>query len=70
MKRYSLAGVDGNAFSVMGYVEKAMRECRFSEERQAKYREEAMSSDYDHLLMVSMDMLVECNKYMEEGCGQ
>ena len=28
--KYDLVGVDGNAFAVMGYVLKAMKECKMS----------------------------------------
>lgn len=56
-KAYSLIGVDGNAFSVMGYVAKAMRECHKSKEEIDAYYKDAMSGDYNNLLCVSMDML-------------
>jgi hypothetical protein len=59
---YDLIGVDGNAFSIMAYVLKAMREQHFSIEEQAAYKEDAMSSDYNHLLVVSSEIIDECNK--------
>ena len=31
-KHYDLVGIDGNAFNVMGYVRRAMKECGFSKD--------------------------------------
>ena len=45
---------DGNAFSIMGAVSKALKQAGRADEV-AAYREKAMSGDYDHLLMVSME---------------
>lgn len=61
-KPYTLIGVDGNAFSVMGYVTRAMREVGFSQAEIKAYREDAMSADYNHLLCVSADMIDKCNE--------
>ena len=61
MEKYSLVGIDGNAYSVMGYVTKAMKEVGFSKEEQDKYLTDAKSSDYDHLLAVSIGMIDQCN---------
>lgn len=60
-KKYNLVGVDGNAYSVMGYVIGAMRETGFSPEEINAYKEDAMSSDYSHLICVSADMIDKCN---------
>ena len=60
-KKYNLVGVDGNAFAVMGYVRSAMRAEGFSREEIEAYTKDAMSSDYNHLLAVSCDMVDECN---------
>ena len=59
--KYDLVGIDGNAFSVMGYVLKAMRECKISKEEQSDYQSKAMSGDYNNLLCVSMEMIDKCN---------
>lgn len=63
--KYDLVGIDGNAFSVMGYVLKAMKECNMSKEEQSDYQTKAMSGDYDNLLAVSIEMIDKCN----EICG-
>lgn len=60
-ERYSLIGIDGNAFAIMGYVIRAMRETGFSQDEIKAYREDAESDDYNHLLCVSADMIDECN---------
>lgn len=64
--KYDLIGVDGNAFAVMAYVLKAMRECKMSKEEQSDYQTKAMSGDYNHLLAVSIEMIDKCN----EICGE
>lgn len=61
MRQFDLVGVDGNAFSVMGYVAKAMRQCKFSKRDIDSYYKDAMSSNYDHLLAASIDMIDRCN---------
>jgi len=61
MEEYSLVGVDGNAFAVMGYVRRAMRTEGKSIDEQNAYTEDAMSGDYDSLLNKSMEVLDELN---------
>ena len=65
MKKYSLVGVNGNAFAVMGYVTQAMKECGFPKTEQNTYMEKAMSKDYDNLLMVSMEYIEQCNQRLD-----
>jgi len=66
MEKYSLVGIDGNAFSVMGYVVNCMKKEKKSKEQIDEYLKEAKSSDYDNLLCVSMDMVEELNEGTEE----
>lgn len=61
-KEYSLVGIDGNAFSIMAYVSKAMKENRFSKEEVKNYQNEAMSGNYDNLLRVSIKMIDKINE--------
>ena len=61
-KEYSLIGVNGNAFSVMGYVRQAMKETGFTKNEIEAYTKDATSGDYDHLLVVSIDMIDKCNE--------
>lgn len=65
--KYDLVGVDGNAFAVMGYVLRAMKECKMSKEERSDYQTKAMSGDYDHLLVVSIKMIDKCNEIAEES---
>ena len=52
-----LIGQDGNAFSIMGRVRKALIRAGADKEYIDKYLNEATSGDYDHLLSVSMDFV-------------
>ncbi|MGL4677216.1 MAG: hypothetical protein ACRCWI_06075 [Brevinema sp.] len=57
-KRYvkgSFDGVDGNAFMLMGYFQKLAREQGFSKEWIQEVLNEAMSSDYNHLVATLLD---------------
>ena len=60
-RKYNLVGIDGNAFSVMGYVRTAMRESGYTRTEIQEYTNDAMSSDYNHLLCVSVEMIENCN---------
>lgn len=62
MQRFDLVGVDGNAFSIMGYVVNAMRKAKFTQEQIKDYQNEAMSSDYNNLLAVSVQRIDDCNE--------
>lgn len=61
-EKYTLIGVDGNAYAIMGYVVKAMKKEGRSPHDIEKYRTDAILADYDHLLRVSMDMIDDLNK--------
>jgi hypothetical protein len=50
-----LTGGDGNAFAVMGAVQRAMRRHPEAKNDIAEFQKEAMSGDYDHLLMTCME---------------
>lgn len=62
MEKFSLVGVDGNAYCVMGYVANAMKKAGFSQELVIEYRKLAMSGDYNNLLCVSMEWIDKCNE--------
>lgn len=61
MKKFSLVGIDGNVFVIIGYTEKAMRACGYTADEIKAYREKAMSSDYDNALAVSANQVSKCN---------
>jgi hypothetical protein len=65
MKRFTLVGVDGNAFCVMGYVANAMKKAKMTREEISEYQKDAMSSDYNHLLAVSAEMIEIVNETLE-----
>ena len=64
--KYDLVGVDGNAFSVMGYVAKALKR-EGLRDKVDEMRKKAMSGDYNHLLTTCMDYLDMANKAAEEN---
>ena len=49
----ALVGEDGNAFSILGKVNKALKRAGHND-LAAEYMKEAMSGDYDHLLQTTM----------------
>jgi hypothetical protein len=49
-----LTGVDGNAFTIMGVVTKALRRGGVDKPERDAFLAEAMSGDYDHLLQTCM----------------
>lgn len=50
----SLVGQDGNAFAIMGAVEKALRKAQIPQDEISNYLKESMSGDYDNLLRTAM----------------
>lgn len=62
---YSLIGVNGNAFSIVSYVSEAMRKCQKTRKEIEIYQNEALSSTYEYLLSVSMDMIDSLNQNLE-----
>ena len=66
MEKYSLVGVDGNAFYVMAYVIRAMKREKADKAAIEAYEKSAMSGDYDNLLAVSVEAIDKLNeKYMD-----
>ena len=63
-KKFSLVGIDGNAFNIMAYVKTAMREAGFSKKERSEYVEDCMRGDYDRLLIISEDMIDRCNRQL------
>lgn len=49
-----LTGQDGNAFYILGAVQKAMRKAGISQEERDEYRKAATAGSYDNLLRVTM----------------
>jgi hypothetical protein len=49
-----IIGQDGNAYAIMGAVQKALRNAEVSKEEIDEYLKESMSGDYNHLLRTAM----------------
>lgn len=64
--KYSLRGVNGNALSVVAYVKNAMKQEGASKEQIERYVEEALSGDYNKVLMISMEYLSDLNAECED----
>ena len=52
--KVKLVGEDGNAFHILGKVSKALKQAGYDEDFIREYQSQAMSGDYDNLLMVTM----------------
>ena len=48
-----LTGIDGNAFSIMGEVKRALKKAGRSREEIQEYLRESMAGDYNNLLTVA-----------------
>ncbi len=57
--RVKLVGEDGNAFAILGRVRRALLDAGASREYVERYTREATSRDYDRLLAVTMEYVVE-----------
>ena len=64
MKAYTLIGVDGNAFAIIGYVRTAMKSAKMTKEDIDAYTKDATSSDYYHLLVVSCEIIDKVNEIL------
>lgn len=53
-----LVGNDGNAFAIMGAVQRELKKHGVSREQIDEYLNESMSGDYDHLLRTAMSWVV------------
>ena len=59
---YSLVGVDGNAYALMGYTRQAMKENGFTKDEIDLMLEDAKSGDYYHLIAVCDTWIDQVNK--------
>ena len=50
--RVQLIGMNGNAFAILGRVERALRDAGRSREEVERFHKEATAGDYDNLLRV------------------
>ena len=56
--KVKLVGTDGNAFSIIGKVQNALKRAKVPEKEIDEFRKEAMSGDYDNVL-------ITCLKWVE-----
>lgn len=63
MKAFTLVGVDGNAFVVMGYTARALRKANLDDKVDEMY-EKAESGDYSHLIAVCQEYIEMANEAM------
>lgn len=63
---YDLSETKRNAFAILAYTSKALKETGLGELVEA-YKEKAISSDYDNLLAVSQQHISIANAQSEEG---
>jgi hypothetical protein len=54
-----LVGMDGNAFSILGRVSRALRQAGYSQEARDAYQAAATGGDYDTVLAVTLDWTTE-----------
>lgn len=66
MAKYSLVGVDGNAFSIMGYTSKALKREGLGNLVE-EMREKATSGDYHNLIAVCDDYVDKANEAAYEN---
>ena len=64
MKAYTLVGINGNAYNIMGYVRDAMHDANMTNDDIDAYVKDATSSDYNHLLAVSCEMIDRVNEIL------
>lgn len=50
----NLSGEDGNAFAILGKVQKALKRAGATKEQVSEFFTEATGGDYDHLLQTVM----------------
>jgi hypothetical protein len=50
-----LSGNDGNAFAIMGAVQRALRRAEIPQHEIEQYLNQSMNGDYDNLLRVAMN---------------
>jgi len=60
-QKYDLVGIDGNAYSIIGYVTDAMIREEYSKQEIDEYNVDAKSGDYSYLLRVSAKMIEKLN---------
>lgn len=66
-RKYSLVGVDGNAYSLMAYTANAMKREGYSQDDVKAMYELAKSGDYNNLICVCDSFIQQCNQVPVRG---
>lgn len=66
MEKYTLVGVDGNAYCVMGYTARALKR-EGLRDLVGEMHERATSGDYNNLLCVCMEYIDKANEKASEN---
>jgi len=64
MSRFTLVGVDENAFSVMGYTQRCLKQAGL-EDKIHEMRIKAMDGDYSNCICVCLEYVEMANKALE-----
>lgn len=67
--KYSLVGQDGNAFALIGYTMRCMKECGLRNEVN-EMQERATSGDYNNLIRVCDEYVQRCNEIARQGLDE
>ena len=62
-----LVGEDGNAFAILGRIEREMHRARWTKEEIDVFQKEATSGDYDHLLQTAIRYTTDEETEESEG---
>lgn len=63
--KYSLEGINGNAYCLMAYVVQAMESEQFPQKQIEEYLSAAKSRDYHYLCSVTWQQVEEVNDFVE-----
>ncbi len=61
-----LVGEDGNAFAILGRVDKALQRAGVDKDERREFYDDATAGDYDHLLSTVMRWVLVDGRYPEE----
>lgn len=67
--KYDLVGVDGNAYAIMGFTARALKN-EGLRDKVDEMMSRAMSGDYDNLIRVCMEYVDMANERADEGGDQ
>ena len=66
MDKYSLVGINGNAFAIMGYTKKALKNEGLADKVDEMFKR-ATSGNYDNLITVCLEYLDMANEEAENN---